>query len=816
MCIGGEALPSSLFVPRTLRSVLTGSSEPLGGIRMVCYMYYTDVFVGTNNDNIDNLKNALKAELGSSGLNELKELKDLADGLEKFIGYDKGGQLNGNGIGKSGTGGSQKYVSSYNSSNAQWPECSQSRPCSACSSSCSHSGPSPCHGSCCPNCDVQKAAKIFLGMLPCIYYALKYLNEKCNNGGWRDHIINHKDSSLGRFLSGMGYNLGQLDDSKTGREISELLETLFTGSNPLPNLYEKCKKYFASPSTSIVSPSDSPSQPKTVREILLWLYGLRFQKHFPSLVSHCSSLCSPFGNSFNSDAFCYYLHVSCFLLPVSVISVIQCPDGSPSFLPSHSYWESFSYPSDTLELFEKFCDFVRKIFTVLTFLYFQCKNYADCGGWKGCYFGSKCAQKFKQISSTSGFTSSGCTSCNGSNIYLCSYSSSTPDVHSGHCQNGQCLGSGPCTTHTSSNGNCNKAKPCPHPLMRFLIDGSSDSDSHPENSQKFRTPFHSSTVTPMGFESSNLSSTARDGLSLHDVLKYFCDSSSTPLTRLVQFILCVSQRPPETLGELFGFFMKFVESSVFRDHFASYVDGEPGRFFGNSLKGAIQGLYGSEDSHSGSSHTPANLFSLSGCHANKGSSNSPPTCGPYLHALTDNVSGVFTPELCSMYLSWICHLTKDFKEKLKEFQGEFSSPSCCPSSGSSCPSIVKCPCALPLIYSQGFQFMSPDSLSGNDKKSCKDFIDQLGKVISSDPSTPLQTLLTVIDNFLWSIRLPFIYAFLYIWILVISYFYYVQFYKLDLLHIDSHLHLPRSFKILPSTLFSDASSKLKDLSYFSL
>ncbi|KAK1932174.1 variant erythrocyte surface antigen-1, alpha subunit, partial [Babesia divergens] len=80
MCIGGEALPSSLSVLRTLRSVWIGSSEPLRGIRLVCYMYYTDVFVGQ--DNIDKLKDALNAELkGSVNSNALTQLTALADGL---------------------------------------------------------------------------------------------------------------------------------------------------------------------------------------------------------------------------------------------------------------------------------------------------------------------------------------------------------------------------------------------------------------------------------------------------------------------------------------------------------------------------------------------------------------------------------------------------------------------------------------------------------------------------------------------------------------------------------------------------------------
>ncbi|KAK1939103.1 hypothetical protein X943_000849, partial [Babesia divergens] len=84
MCIGGEALPSSLSVLRTLRSVLTGSLEPLGGTRMVCYMYYTDVFVGQTDNNIVKLKNALNAELNGFDSDDLTQL---VQGLCLFMGY---------------------------------------------------------------------------------------------------------------------------------------------------------------------------------------------------------------------------------------------------------------------------------------------------------------------------------------------------------------------------------------------------------------------------------------------------------------------------------------------------------------------------------------------------------------------------------------------------------------------------------------------------------------------------------------------------------------------------------------------------------
>ncbi|KAK1933074.1 variant erythrocyte surface antigen-1 family protein [Babesia divergens] len=736
-----------------------------------------------------------------------------------------------------------QYVSSYSSS-ASWD------------SLCSHSsGSSQCPSNgCCDACPKRLCARIFLGFIPALYFGLKIVFERCKDDsdfpGWNQKKI-PEAPRLKDFLKAWGYDVDkELNVDKKASEIPELLESLFNDSSGiLKSLYDASlsyfsKNYFVPPSP--VPSSDSDPSPSTVRSMLFWLYGLRFTSGFSSLVLHCSSLCSPFGNSFHPDAFCYYLHVSCFLLPVSVISVIQCPDGSDSFLPSHSYWKDFCYPENPSDLLDKLCEYVRKIYIPLNFLRFQCERTPAQAGWQSCYFGQKCAEKFK-ISSGPVLSSSPC-SCSSSDPsnptqgYLCT--AINKDTVHDHCLKDDCRGfpgsssptsvscSDPNSVHPQSNGK--PCTPCPHPLMRFLIDDSSDSDSKSQDPQNFRTPFHSSTVTPMGF-SGKLSSPGKKGLDLGHVLAVFCKDGFYPLARLCEFALYVSRRPPDTLGELFIFFMKFAgalnsKTDPLKTEFSNYASKEPGRPSGDSLKNALEYFVGSEKHHwedkSKNSHKTsptssfADLYSLIHCSGPKGS-GIPPTCGEYLHPLIHNVDGVFTPELCDMYLSFFCHLGPKFYSEFKDFHTAASTKfSCClSSSGSPCPKIVECPCALPFIYSWGFTFFSPSNLNGTNKKSCKDFLDQLGKFLGlgSNGSSPyFKNLLRVIDEFIWHIRLPFIYAFLYIWILVISYFYYVQFYKLDLLHVNSHLHLPRSFKILPSTLFSDSSSNLKDLSYFTL
>ncbi|KAK1935251.1 variant erythrocyte surface antigen-1 family protein [Babesia divergens] len=699
-----------------------------------------------------------------------------------------------------------------------------------------------------PEDEQKNAAKIFLGMLPCLYYGLKYLNEKCK-GDWKDLYISNKDYSPGRFLIGLGFDVEKLQGKK-GSDIFGPLSSLFTSSNgPLQSLYEKSKIYFTSLSSrsSPVPSPDSPSQPKTVREILLWLSGLPFTSGFEALLQHCERLCLATQGSVKPENFKASLFDSCFLSPF----VLGAIEGSKSdeealenFPPYKSEISKFSYPEDPSDLLEKLCENARKVFPPLKFLCMQCELDKDQGGWKNCYFGQKCS-----VNSGSGSfsSSSGCSSCPNSKTYLCTASGSNKDVHGKHCDpkgGGQCINanggkcdiSGSTSKHTSTN-----CKPCPHPLMRFLCDGSDSSQSQSPSSP-FRLPFSFARLdfsqTPpvildassdkdfltMGFDSSKLSPTGRSGESLFVILDIFVGNSNSDqkvcfLRDLLRFLLCLTRTPPETLGELFSFYYKLAEwvkknetdqkKKDFKTSLETFIDSLPGTYSGQKLTGAVQSLYESEG-HKNKNHSdpPYSLKLLAHCWTASGSD----PCGNFLFPLATNAWDLFAPSNSDVYLSWLCHLAKDFKGHFKKFQGEFSSSSnsCCSSSSGSQCKILECPCILPKFYKNGFTFMLPSKLSG---KNCSNFITQLKAFVTK---STLDDLIEEIENFLWHIRKPFFLFVLAFWAFVISYFLYVQLYKLDLLHLKSHAHFSRSFKILPSTLFSDASSRLKDLSYFTL
>ncbi|KAK1934339.1 variant erythrocyte surface antigen-1 family protein, partial [Babesia divergens] len=647
-----------------------------------------------------------------------------------------------------------QYSSSYSSASASWPDCSSSKSGSCCSNpSCNSctSGSCPPQG-CCEKCPKRLCAKIFLGFLPALYFGLKIVYERCDSKnsaqwpGWQKISVSYgkPSSDLAKFFKAWGFDSSTLNTSLEASKISSLLSSLFPSGSPgiLEKLYDASMEYFSKKysdptsgsHSSILSHSKS-KDPLTVRDILLWLYGLRFTSGFPSLVSHSEFLCSPFGNSFHPDAFCYYLHVSCFLLPVSVISFIEDSSSAQKVFSSSSSpeWKSFSYPEDPFKLFETFCDFVRKIYIPLTFIRFQCERGRDQAGWQECFFGQNCSVSSSSVSSPS---PSGC-SCPNSKTYLCT-AINKDKVHD-HCNgNGgsqnSCLGFGSGSTcdisknHPQSPAKATsstpKCTPCPHPLLNFLTDGS---ESQPKASPSLFKPPPG--FPPMGFSKENLPSPGRNGHVLHDVLIWFCTNGFYPLTRLTEFALCIFRNPPDTLGELFGFFRRFRFSDVFTSKFADYVSGEPGFYSGSDLKKALENLFGS---HSGSH---SDLKSLYDC--------STSTCGKYLYPLTYNAynNNIFIDDFMDTYLSWVCYSAEDFKKKLKEFQGEFES--CC--SKSSCQNIVDCPCILPKFYKYGFTFMLPSKLSG---KKCSDFITQLKAFVTK---STLDDLIAEIEKFLWSI-----------------------------------------------------------------
>ncbi|GIX61474.1 variant erythrocyte surface antigen-1 family protein [Babesia caballi] len=164
------------------------------------------------NDKKDELKKAVdrlgdydtaQTVLESSSIPGL--FNNVARALQRFIGYDESGEreLNGSGIGLYSVAGG--YASSY-SIQAKWnglldqPESQEAK----------------------------KAALIFLGSMPILYFGLTYLYWKCSSRQseyWASYRLNVSADPLGLFMSTMGYTPTSMLQNKGGTQVATIMES---------------------------------------------------------------------------------------------------------------------------------------------------------------------------------------------------------------------------------------------------------------------------------------------------------------------------------------------------------------------------------------------------------------------------------------------------------------------------------------------------------------------------------------------------------------------------------------------------------------
>ncbi|GIX61335.1 variant erythrocyte surface antigen-1 family protein [Babesia caballi] len=149
----------------------------------------------------------------------------VARALQHFIGYNSGSrQLEGKGVGSLG------YTSSY-SNKAQW------------------NGELYDSGS----YQANKAASIFLGSMPMVYYFVTYLYWRCSNSnhdGWSTGKLNDAQSGLNNFMLQMDFPSEQLS-TINGSAIVKLIEgkpngfdglaEVYKGDDPYENFLKKLK-----------------------------------------------------------------------------------------------------------------------------------------------------------------------------------------------------------------------------------------------------------------------------------------------------------------------------------------------------------------------------------------------------------------------------------------------------------------------------------------------------------------------------------------------------------------------------------------------
>ncbi|GIX64579.1 uncharacterized protein BcabD6B2_40140 [Babesia caballi] len=555
-----------------------------------------------------------------------------------------------------------------------------------------------------------------------------------------------------------------------------------------------------------------------------------------------------------------YLVATCLYIP-SLLSSIQGAGKSgasdePFLHKLYSNGLNLKYPSGA-SLFNALCDCVYALQFEFSFLYHMCATAYSYGyGWLYCWFG-ECVYPMKNFSTPA--LSHLCTE------YNCGDSASC--THNNHS----------CKHNFNQGVMCGKSSSQTSPLQAFLTDKLTRFCLKlPGNSKHMEAhPTGYMCHVPMGFDG-HLRADAKQGGNLNYILQPFCGGSTTPLRQLGEKLLCISRRTPKTLADLFGFYWnlnrvwKGVASS---GYLKQLIEGTVECTIASIsaklnatelLSTAIGNLkehchekatrtnvvthQTTQTSDHSCKNTPADLWSLcesvsaapGGMRTDKHDACRKSNCGGYLYPLTFSTGAAFGASdiFASTYLSWLVYMGEHFRDWLQDFLDEFNSLKCtnCKhdsnciahepgkhSSECKCPSIPRCSGVLPLFYAYGFSFGSANTLMGGGrggnrgdnqtKRSCDKFSQQLAAVLS--PTAPLQYLLNEVDYFMYAVRKIFLMIAGPVWTLAAVTLLYNYILKLDLLHIQSHLHFPSTHKILPSALLTagKTSSRTKLIYY---
>lgn len=325
--------------------------------------------------------------------------------------------------------------------------------------------------------------------------------------------------------------------------------------SPLCFMFNVAVEYISTVQSTGLTTTASQSTPSKVRDILLWLVGLPIVIGFPdngtlsskgvavseipqklNALKNTHSILPSNGRrpfqSLNMNDFQTLLMYS----TVCSMQLIQCIEGDVSsvysYLSGMSDW-SFNQSSYNSCLLKPLCDYVYVVTVQLRFLGAQCSLPGDKGGWRDCNLDSHTAR------SQEGSVSS----------LVCS-----------------------CREVSDKSGTTQ----CSHGLLRAFLTSSSSISSVTKGNPFSRcfkgtisSEYNMSGYVPMGFNA--CSGHDRTGERIHDILCEFLDfpssnsqSSATTshraLTLLCQWLIALTHREPECLGDYIAFFQEFRES----------------------------------------------------------------------------------------------------------------------------------------------------------------------------------------------------------------------------------------------------------------
>ncbi|CDR71579.1 hypothetical protein, conserved [Babesia bigemina] len=443
------------------------------------------------------------------------------------------------------------------------------------------------------------------------------------------------------------------------------------------------------------------------------------------------------------------------------------------------------YPQSGADCLQMFLDILRRLLPPLRYLFKRCGVKADQFGWSDCLYGR--------------------------------------DIATGKSQ---------CTEHSSDKLKCQPTSP----LMSYLNDCLPGHLPHQLTGIGCKAECKTCPtskpgmpcLTPLGFR--GFSGSTRKGWDLYETLSYFFG------TNLISSLLCVVTKPPSTLPEHFGFALSLVNkwhesgTHLIKDAFhSSTLSRSIGLYEQTAtLTDALRNAYGStQNGHPNREVKRADLSSLS---TSTASAEQTAYTAPYLHSLCYDAYYYVAKKHVNAYLSWALYLPWDLHKYLENLHDALKNIFCrdwgCSTclradkckkgehgiieGACKCSSVVSCKGILPTLYKYGFVFEDAKSLTASEK-TCFAFIQQVQNVIRS---TYFTELFDRCDEFIFTIRQPFIWLNVALWSLSLFYLLCVMVGRLDVLHIKSHLRSPSSHKITAQSLLAAAQiGRLAKISY---
>ncbi|GBE63214.1 hypothetical protein, conserved [Babesia ovata] len=719
----------------------------------------------------------------------------------------------------------------------------------------------------------EKCSKVCATVFFILFRDMKNLKIGCGDK-WTSNTT-YSASGLGTFLKKSGYKVSKYENGHEGElrnkpdfKADKIYDLLIHEHTPVPSgdkfrllddyddlddensvkhysvlkrLYNHLESFYR---VSHLNIPPKPRAPSSIYQMLTWCSGLRYNYVFDNL---CLYLMELFGkpegykdskysdipsallqldahpHTITYDSLIPLLKKVCQNARKPLIAVLGYGHADGVYAVDHfNNSSNLSYPSSAAVCFDMLLDILQRLYQQLYFVLTQCLRGKSTSGWRDCHYGRHV----------------------GGSSWRCNYL---------QCADQTCN-----QKHNQAvKQTANQHSDCglKSPFQSFLEDGLQGFLSHSITSPGCKLTCSVTNhrgipcKTPMGFgEISTMASQTQKGERLMRVLRDLCGDSEKPLSKLCGYLVCLTHRAPQTLGDMFAFYQGFI---------TDYTGG----FYGNkqspvhtkgALKDAVtEAYFGQEHPFDPSplfgmvghvdSDIKGDLYSISTC-----TSDSVNSCGLFVQPLTLNIYRIFSSKHKSNYLSWIVYLTETFYDLLKKLfdecdakcgaKGSNCHNKCCvkkcPVSSktstpcnhdSECRSIVKCQNTLPTLYRHGFTYGNAESLNGEygagKKRTCKDFCKALKNVLNEDKNVeaPLAKLIYVtIPDFLWKIREPFSLTLLALWSLSLLYLLHIAVVRLDVLRIRSHLRSPSSHRIAAQSLLAAARVKaLANVKYFS-